>query len=172
MATPQFRVATPDQAAEVLSVLDEAAAWLAARGIAQWPTRFELSWVADAISRGETWLVEAGGAVAATVTLDWSDPLWADADGGAGYLHRMAVRRNGAGLGPVILGWAADVARRRGCDALRLDCVTSNGRLRAYYEAAGFAHRGDVTVGGAPGQRLGEGPVTQVSRYESPLHSR
>lgn len=172
MATPTFRVATPDQAAEVLSVLDEAAAWLAARGIAQWPARFELSWVAGAMSRGETWLVEAGGAVAATVTLDWSDPLWADADPGAGYLHRMAVRRNGAGLGPVILGWAADVARRRGCDALRLDCVTSNGRLRAYYEAAGFAHRGDVTVGGAPGQRLGEGPVTQVSRYEMPLHPR
>ena len=33
-------------------------------------------------------------------------------------------------------------------------------------EAAGFIHRGDVTVAGAPGLRLGEGPVTVVSRYE------
>jgi len=166
-----FRVAGPDQAADVLSVLDKAAAWLRERGIAQWPARFEPSWVEDAIRRGETWLVETDGAIGATVTLDWSDPLWADADGSAAYVHRMAARRQAAGLGSVILAWATDVARQRGCGALRLDCVASNGRLRAYYEAAGFAWRGDVIVGGAPGQRLDEGPVTRVSRYEMPLHS-
>ena len=33
-------------------------------------------------------------------------------------------------------------------------------------EAAGFTHHGDATVAGAPGQRLAEGPVTVVSRYE------
>ena len=115
--------------------------------------------------------MEADGAIGATVTVNWSDPVWADAAGSAAYLHRMAVRRTQAGLGPVILAWAADIARQHDCDALRLDCVASNGRLRAYYEAAGFAHRGDVTVGGAPGQRLDEGPVTEVSRYEMPLHS-
>ena len=169
-AEVRFRVATPDQAADVLSLLDEAAAWLRDRGIVQWPAHFEASWVEKAISRGETWLVEAGGAIEATVTLDWSDPVWADTEGSAGYLHRMAVRRQGAGLGPVIIAWAADLSRQRGCGALRLDCVSSNGRLRAYYEKAGFAHRGDVTVGGAPGQRLKDGPVTQVSRYEMPLH--
>jgi GNAT superfamily N-acetyltransferase len=167
----EFRVARPDRAADVLSVLDEAAAWLQERGIAQWPAGFEASWVEDAIRRGETWLVAADGAIAATVTLDWSDPVWLDAGGSAAYVHRMAVRRHAAGLGSVILAWAADVARRRGCGALRLDCVASNGRLRAYYEAAGFAHRGNVTVGGAPGQRLDDGPVTQISRYEMPLHS-
>jgi GNAT superfamily N-acetyltransferase len=167
----RFRVARPDQAAEVLSVLDEAAAWLQERDIDQWPARFEPSWVEDAIRRGETWLVEADGSVEATVTLDWSDPVWADTEGSAGYVYRMAVRRQGAGLGSVIVAWAAEVSLRRGCGALRLDCVTSNGRLRAYYEAAGFEWRGDVTVGGAPGQRLDEGPVTQVSRYEMPLHS-
>lgn len=169
-AAVRFRVATPDQAADVLSVLDEAAAWLRHRGIVQWPAHFEASWVQKAISRGETWLVVVGGAIEATVTLDWSDPVWADTEGSAGYLHRMAVRRQGAGLGRVILAWAADVALQHGCGALRLDCVSSNGRLRAYYEKAGFAHRGDVTVGGAPGQRLKDGPLTQVSRYEMPLH--
>jgi hypothetical protein len=81
----------------------------------------------------------------------------------------MAVRRSAPGLGSVILGWAAGVARQQGREALRLDCVASNRRLRAYYEAAGFVHRGDVTVAGAPGQRLDEGPVTVVSRYEQRL---
>lgn len=81
----------------------------------------------------------------------------------------MAVRRQSAGLGAAILGWAAGVARERGLDALRLDCVASNDRLRAYYEAAGFIHHGDATAAGAPGQRLDHGPVTVVSRYQRRL---
>jgi hypothetical protein len=99
----------------------------------------------------------------------WSDPLWADADGTAGYGHRMAVRRWAAGLGAVILDWAVDTARQRGVDFLRLDCVKSSDRLRSYYEARGFAHRGDAPVGGAPGQRQENGPITWVSRYELAL---
>ena len=125
----------------------------------------------EAISRGETWLVEIGDKVAGTVTVDWSDPLWADAAGTAGYLHRMAVRRWASGLGAVVLDWAAASARRRGVDALRLDCVQSNRGLRSYYQARGFVHRGDVPVGGAPGQRHDDGLVTWVSRYELNLTS-
>lgn len=165
-----FTVADAGQVDEVLAVLDEAAAWLRGRGVEQWPPRFERSWVEGAVQRGETWLVRSGETVSGTVTLGLSDPVW---DGvpraSALYVHRMAVRRSSAGLGAVILGWAADVARRRGREAVRLDCVASNGRLRAYYEAAGFVHRGDARVGGAPGQRLDEGPVTVVSRYENRL---
>ena len=161
----EFQAAAPAQLDDVLSVLNEAAAWLHARGVSQWPERFEPSWVEGAIGRGETWLVSVDGTLSGTVTLDWSDPIWSDA-GAAAYLHRMAVRREAAGLGAAILAWAADAARRHGRTALRLDCVTSNSRLRAYYEAAGFVHRGDVTVAGAPGQRLDTGPTVLVSRYE------
>jgi GNAT superfamily N-acetyltransferase len=162
----RFRIAKSDQADDVLATLDEAAAWLHERGIEQWPLRYERAWVADAICRGETWLVDVDGEVGGTVTVDFSDPLWSDAGGRAAYVHRMAVRRRERGLGAFILAWAEDFARQRGCDALRLDCVAANDRLRGYYEAAGFAHRGDVLVGGAPGQRLDTGPVTWVSRYE------
>ncbi|MGA5194016.1 GNAT family N-acetyltransferase [Streptomyces exfoliatus] len=164
-----FRIAAADQTDNVLRVLDEAAGWLGTRGIVQWPLRFEAEWVAEAIARGETWLVCAGDKVAGTITLDWDDPLWADLGGSAGYVHRMAVCRWAAGLGAVMLDWASDAASHRGVDVLRLDCVSSNARLRAYYEARGFMHRGDVAVGGAPGQRHDEGPVTWVSRYELDL---
>lgn len=92
-----YRRARPGQEDEVLAVLDESAAWLAAQGVRQWPGRFERAWIEPAIARGETWLVEVGGEVAATVTLDWSDALWDD-DVPAGYVHRMAVRRHAAGL--------------------------------------------------------------------------
>jgi hypothetical protein len=162
----EFLVAAPGQLDEVLTVLDEAAAWLRGRGIAQWPPRFESSWIRSAIDRGETWLVTVGGTVSATVTVDLADPVWDGIAGRALYVHRMAVRRQAPGLGAVILGWAAGVARQHGREALRLDCVAANSRLRAYYEAAGFTHRGDATVAGAPGQRGADGPVTVVSRYE------
>ncbi|HEY6496278.1 MAG TPA: GNAT family N-acetyltransferase [Trebonia sp.] len=165
-----FAVADPGQVGDVLAVLDEAAAWLHGRGVEQWPARFEASWVEGAVRRGETWLVTAGGTVSGTVTLDRRDPAWDGLPGAAAlYVHRMAVRRPAAGLGAAILRWSADVALRQGLDALRLDCVASNGRLRAYYETAGFAYRGDATVAGAPGQRLSAGPVTVVSLYERPL---
>ena len=162
----EFLVAAAGQLDDVLAVLDEAAAWLHRREVVQWPSRFEPSWVQGAVDRGEVWLVRVGETISATVTLDRADRVWDGVPGSALYVHRMAVRRPAAGLGAVILAWAAAVARERDLEALRLDCVASNARLRAYYEAAGFAHRGDATVAGAPGQRLDEGPVTVVSRYE------
>jgi GNAT superfamily N-acetyltransferase len=162
----EFLLAVPRHLDDVLSVLDDAATWLQSRGVVQWPSRFDPSWVEGAIRRGETWLVRVAETISATVTIDQADSAWDGLPGRALYVHRMAVRRPAAGLGGAILAWAAGVARERGCDALRLDCVASNGRLRAYYEAVGFVHCGDVTVAGAPGQRLDEGPVTVVSRYE------
>jgi GNAT superfamily N-acetyltransferase len=171
-ATVGFHLARADQADDVMGVLNEAAAWLHERGIAQWPLRFELSWVEDAIRQSETWLVDIDGRVSGTVTVDFSDVVWSDVGGSAAYVHRMAVSRRERGLGAVILAWAEDVARRQGCDAVRLDCVASNYRLRAYYENAGFAYRGDVSVGGAPGQRLDTEPMTRVSRYEKLLGPR
>ncbi|WP_372346252.1 GNAT family N-acetyltransferase [Streptomyces sp. KL116D] len=161
-----FRQATPAQTDDVLEVLDEAAGWLADRRIAQWPARFEAAWIEEALARGETWLAHTDDGIAGTVTLDRADPLWADTPGDAVYVHRMAVRRRAAGLGAVVLDWVQDTAGRDGTPTVRLDCVRANDRLRAYYASHGFAHRGDVPVTGAPGQRGAGGPVTWVSRYE------
>lgn len=47
-----------------------------------------------------------------------------------------------------------------------LEESASNQRLRAYYEDAGFLHRGDLEVHGAPGLRDQAGPRTLVSRYQ------
>jgi len=72
-------------------------------------------------------------------------------------------------LGPQFLGWAAEETIRQGRHFLRLDCVATNRRLRSYYESAGFQARGDVEVGGAPGQRIDAGPRILLSRYELDL---
>lgn len=144
-------------------MLDEAAAWLQAKGVDQWPARFEMSWITGAIRRRETRLVLVGGVVAATVTLDRADALWGDLPGAAGYVHRLAVRRWASGLGGVVLDWAVDSVRDKGGEALRLDCVATNARLREYYETVGFEHRGDLRV--ATAGPSGPSAVV-VSRYE------
>ncbi|GAA3244719.1 hypothetical protein GCM10017691_51050 [Pseudonocardia petroleophila] len=165
------RPARPDEGPAVLAVLDDAAAWLAARGVAQWPAAFRPEYVEPSLGSGRMWLAESGDAAVATFALEWTDPLWVDAagedDGSAGYLHRFAVRRGHAGIGGTLLDWIDGEIRRHGRDRMRLDCDAANTRLRAYYADAGFEHRGDVLiplehVRWSSGQPL-------VSRYERPV---
>jgi Acetyltransferase (GNAT) family len=152
----EIRPARTDDLNEVLDVLAEAAGWLSARGVEQWPARFESDWVLPAIERGDTWLAERDGEVVGSLVVQWEDPIfWAGYPADTGYLHRLAVRRPGTELGAQLLRWAERHTAGKGKSFLRLDCVAWNGRLRAYYEGAGYAHVGDVTVG----------PYTQA-RYE------
>lgn len=152
--------ATSDDIDDLLAVLDEAAAWLRTKGVEQWPKRFKAAWVGPAVERGETWLARLDGAVAGTITLDWDDPLWSDLDGSAGYVHRMAVTRSAPGLGATLLTWTAATTRALGCTYLRLDCVSTNTRLRTYYESQGFHHQGDVPAAAH------NNTTTPASRYE------
>lgn len=168
----RMRRAKPGETGQVLAILDEAAAWLAARGVRQWPPRFQRKWIEAAVRDGYTWLATTtDDTVLATITLDWADGLWTDRPDSAAYVHRLAVRRTAAGLGSRLLDWAAEMATARGRHFLRLDCVASNHRLRHYYEEAGFQHRGDVHVTGPPGSRGDKGPAVTVSRYERPIET-
>ncbi|HKA93115.1 MAG TPA: GNAT family N-acetyltransferase [Acidimicrobiia bacterium] len=72
----------------------------------------------------------------------------------AGYLHRLAVCRPGTGQGGALLRWAEQHAAEHGKAFLRLDCVAGNTGLRGYYQRAGYAHVGDVTVGDYTQSRL------------------
>src|SRR5947209_20416084 len=95
----------------VLSILDEAAAWITARGIDQWrPGSFSRADLARQIEQDEVYLALYEGLPIATFTLCWSDPvMWGPQLEDAGYVHRLAVRRtsSGQGLGALLLGWAS-----------------------------------------------------------------
>lgn len=161
-----MRRATLADAAVVLSILDEASAWLRSRGIDQWPERFGLGWIGPSLESGQTWLAFVDREPVGTITLSDSDPMWPEDRGDALYVHRVAVRRTAAGLGGVLLDWADATARQQGRLWLRLDCVATNGALRAYYEQRGFVHRGDEAVEGPPRRRWLPAHLVTVSRYE------
>jgi ribosomal protein S18 acetylase RimI-like enzyme len=159
---------------QVSGVLEQAADWLRQRGVKQWPSRFPAHLLAPPIENGETWLVRsAAGEVVATITVDHADRAWQDLPGDAAYVHRMASRRPGEGVGEWLLDWVAQVACEEGRDAVRLDCVTANDRLCGYYERLGFRARGTVTVGGSPGERRTDKTSTKtvVRRYERLLEA-
>ncbi|WP_051580941.1 GNAT family N-acetyltransferase [Pseudonocardia acaciae] len=157
-----FRRADEHDVDKVLAVLNDAARWLHERQILQWPERFEPHKVLPGIAAGHTWLAERGDEPLGTLTLTWTDPLWT-ADGRAGYVHRLAGRRDARGLGARLLAWAGEQSLRHAREFLRLDCVTTNHRLRAYYERIGFSYRGDVEF---PAR---DARLIRLSRYELAL---
>lgn len=146
-----FRPARPADLPIVLELLDEAAAWLQAQGIRQWPQRFSdvsdwrSSRIADYVESGKTWLVYDDATAIATFTLspdadpDYADG-WPDGPNQGLYIFRMAVRRQSAGhdLGGRILDWSGARALSQGKRWLRLDCHRENTKLQAYYETRGF----------------------------------
>jgi len=150
-------------ASAVATLLDEATAWVAARGYEQWPLPYPREEIATAIERGEVYVAELGGDVVATVTLLWNDELhWGARPRDAAYVHKLAVSRACAGqrIGHAIVEWADTTAAEQGRTYLRLDCLRTNPRIRRYYEELGFEHRADEVIDGR-----------DLSLYERPVHA-
>jgi ribosomal protein S18 acetylase RimI-like enzyme len=134
----EIRPAEPEDVAAAGEILADASAWLQARGIAQWPARFSDEFLLGSVRRGELYVAGVGAALVATLTLQWSDPpFWGDRQDAA-FVHRLAVRRSHAGVGRSLLDWAEQAAADRGRSFLCLDTLSSNVRLRRYYEDLGF----------------------------------
>lgn len=134
--------ATLPQLPLVMGIITEAAAWLVAKGIDQWPSPPNDHWwrrIERYIANGELYLATLNGETIGTIRLTWSDPYW-PTETNAGYVHTLAIRNQAHGLkiGTTLLLWAMDESRRQGKQFLRLDCPIHNQRIRAYYEELGF----------------------------------
>jgi ribosomal protein S18 acetylase RimI-like enzyme len=145
----EVRPAGPEDVDEIVDILSEAARWLAARGISQWPDPFPRDRVASLAEQGDFHLAWLDGETVATLALLWSDSaFWGERPDDAGYVHALAVRGAyaGHGLGGRLLAWAGEQVTRASRTYLRLDCRAENGELRRYYEGNGFEPRGEVAV--------------------------
>src|SRR5258708_10271480 len=141
--------ASAEDVATCVAIEEDAVGWLRSRGIEPGePPRPLREIFADAIAREQMYLALRDGVPAAKLALTDADDLWDDLPGDALYVHGLMVLRACAGqaVGRALLAWAARRAARLGKSLLRLDCDATNPRLRAYYESAGFALRGDVAL--------------------------
>jgi GNAT superfamily N-acetyltransferase len=113
--------------------------------------------VTERVTLGQLYLARLNGKPAGMAALQWDDELWRDVTCTAGYVHGLATHRDfaGKGVGLALLRWAERAAAAAENAFVRLDCNADNPGQRAYYERAGFAHRGDVVL-----------PHRVASRYE------
>jgi len=144
----EITLALPADIDDLLEILHEAARWLASRGINQWPIHgFPRQLIAGDISRGEVYIARRERRAVGTFTLQWSDELfWPGTIEAAGYIHRIAVRRDTRGLGIELLKFAERATTATGRKLLRLDCFSGNVVLCNYYERAGFVRRADIEI--------------------------
>jgi len=112
------------------------------------------------------WLALEGGEVSGAYEVWWDDEAaWGPQPPVAGYVHRLMVRRGARpGTGRTMLAAAERRIAEAGRTLCRLDCVTSNPRLRTYYEGAGYA-----VVGELPGKVAADGSTYGVLLLEKPL---
>ena len=134
--------AIPDDLDALVAFRDEAARWLASKGIDQWqepwPTEdLMVEGMLANIEAGETFIVWDDDHIpAATITINrWAKPeLWTEQERAepALYAHKVTVDRayGGHGLGAELLDWAGTKAADEGADWLRVDVWTSNDRLQ------------------------------------------
>jgi GNAT superfamily N-acetyltransferase len=169
----EISLAIPADLDDVLDILNEAARWLWSRGINQWPTDgFPRDLIAGDISRGEVYIARHDRRAIGTLTLQWSDELfWPSATEAAGYIHRIAVRRDARGLGAELLKFAERATAATGRKLLRLDCFSGNGALCNYYERAGFVRRADIEIDPHGDATVPESTGRFFARqYEKSLH--
>jgi GNAT superfamily N-acetyltransferase len=154
----EVRCASAGEFELAVEILEEAAAWVAARGQEGWkPGSFRdeagsgRRVLRDTLDAGELFLAWTAGQAVGTVTLQSADAVyWPDAVdlADARYIHRLAVRGDAAGLGigMALVRWSEGETAASGRPFVRLDCPARNPVLRDYYRGAGYQHRGDVTV--------------------------
>ncbi|MFB7817136.1 GNAT family N-acetyltransferase [Paenibacillus chitinolyticus] len=149
----EIRKAVPAETPLLQELYVEAARWRVSRGILLWDEKtFTPEYFAELMADCELFIAYSGGEAVGCFTLQWSDKLlWGERDrGDAGYLHRLVVtrKRSGLRLGTRLLEWAEDYIRQTGKTYFRLDCMSENARLNAYYRNAGFVYLETVTGDG------------------------
>jgi GNAT superfamily N-acetyltransferase len=133
-------------------ILQEVASWLEARGEPLWPLA---SIQPEALLRknklDEFYLGFVSAELASCMILqDLDQAFWPDDTvGEALYLHKLAVRREFAGLGlsQLMLDWAKAKALEQGRRFLKLDTVSSMPKLNKLYKDYGFSYCGEKQVG-------------------------
>ncbi|WP_433388691.1 N-acetyltransferase family protein [Micromonospora sp. KLBMP9576] len=146
----------PADAAAVLRLFDDAIAWLGARGrTGQWGTA-PASTDTRRIAQAEAWTTGGGlwlatlddrpvGALVVGAATDYVPP----ATEPELYVNLLITARDhaGAGIGARLLAHAAELARGRGLDLLRVDCYAGDdGALVRWYERQGFTATDPFTV--------------------------
>jgi GNAT superfamily N-acetyltransferase len=145
----------------ILTLFDDAVAWLNERGIpGQWGSA-PFSQLPQVVARFGAWIEQGtlfvarvDGEVAATAALNDEAPAYVlgvlpEFPSTARYLEGLISdrHRRGQGLGADLLRWVEDHGRAGGATVVWLDCWAESRPLCAFYEAAGYTPGSEFVVG-------------------------
>ncbi len=158
----RIRDGGPADAQAVLDLLDEAVAWLVARGqTGQWGTR-PFSVCERRIERVREWaggsglrIAELDGEPVGALVLGAHSPWVEPASSPERYVELLVTSRRCAGrdIGGALIRRAIEETRDAGLSLLRVDCWAGAPPLVAWYERQGFTRSGTfVVLGGWHGQ--------------------
>ncbi|MFG2296599.1 GNAT family N-acetyltransferase [Streptomyces sp. NPDC048603] len=144
-----FRHAEEKDAGTLVALYDSAARWMKSTGIDQWKVGDkDKAHFRERMRDGEVWLAaDEDRRLVGAYELWWSDEeAWGVQPPVAGYVHRLMVERATApaGTGRRLLEHAERRIARTGRERARLDCVSTNPRLLAYYQGAGYRVVGEL----------------------------
>lgn len=147
MLTPTL--AREDHVERLLGLREAAARWLTSLGLRQWePGEVSLEEIRSQVQEGQWRVLESDDRLCGALRILTDDrDAWGKRSEAALYVHGLVIARDeaGAGLGSALLRWVEALAVSCGVRLVRLDCVESNERLRAYYKSQGFVEVGRVT---------------------------
>jgi GNAT superfamily N-acetyltransferase len=163
-AVPQIREGGPPDTGAVLSLFDEAVAWLVARGQTG-------QWGAEPFSANEARVVQAaewsasgglriaegpGGEPVGALVLGARPPWVSPAERSERYIEALVTSRRHAGedIGGELVRRAVAETRAAERWLLRVDCWAGAPPLVAWYERQGFRRSGTFDFGGWHGQVL------------------
>ncbi len=147
-----IKLARESDSATVSAILQEAAMWLADRGMPLWRAgELEGDKIREEVAGGLFWLADVNGEVAGCVRFQTEDRLfWPDVPPDeSAFIHRLAVRRRFAGgaVASALINWSKDRAAGLGKRYLRLDCQARTRELHRVYEKRGFRKHDERQVG-------------------------
>jgi GNAT superfamily N-acetyltransferase len=167
----EIRQGTPDDEDALLSLFDEAVAWMVARGqTGQWGDRpfserpETRARVREFAEHPGLWLAERDGEPIGALIVGVHPPHVEPIDRSELYIELLisSRRRAGNGIGARLVRLADDIAVERGVDVLRVDCWAGAPTLVAWYEAQGFVRSGMFDVRGWKGQVFEKTPGASV----------
>lgn len=140
-----------DQPDEFLSILCEVGQWLVDNQLAMWALdTLTAENLIDEHTRGNCYVLYADEQPAATFILQRKDPLYYPdvPDNTAGFIHKVAIRRQfaGQGLFTAIIDFCQHECRRRGIHQLQLETDATRPKLMQFYERTGFAPTYQKTI--------------------------
>lgn len=151
--------AGPDDLDAACAVIGDCRCALEARGLPQWTAEYpSRAFFEEALGAGNLFVLSDEEGISGVAVLDgseppgWSAAAWEHRDSPFLVIHAFAVApgKQGSGYGNSLLAFCEDVARKRGCESIRIDAFSENAGALRFWERHGYRFRGEVRFASKP----------------------